>query len=224
MSGFADDAVDSLRVGKVLNVVLFSDGDVKAATSDGFAEVMEYKLRAAAEEGEIFTPYAPRRHREEASRLIVVVEGRLDELMLTSFAKRLEAGLASVRPLTVLTTLGRDGLLSVAEAVAHSSSADILVVADAGDTFYYDGGRLSGDVINGKVKILVVTGGVTRWLPEGNDRRAGSWSPEEIVEAVRRVDVHELAMRDKAFAVFAENLGVRFKGRPPRRGVDETGA
>src|SRR6266404_1764546 len=57
MSGYSKDAVDALMKGKTSNLILFGGEDVSAIFSDStFSDVLAFKLRIAAEEGELFAP------------------------------------------------------------------------------------------------------------------------------------------------------------------------
>ncbi len=85
MSGYSLDAVDALRVGKALNVILFTGGDVENAIQDGFAAMLDYKLRAAAETGDLMVEYQRTIAVPSDSR--VVVEGAADAYVVRSFAE-----------------------------------------------------------------------------------------------------------------------------------------
>jgi hypothetical protein len=58
MSGYAEDAVDALTLGKGLNLILFdrSDMDVAIRRGVGFKAILKLKLRKAAEEGVVYFP------------------------------------------------------------------------------------------------------------------------------------------------------------------------
>lgn len=196
-------------------MVLFDDNDVKAAISDGFAEVMEYKLRAAAEEGEIFTPYARRRHRQQADRLIVLVEGHQEALTLDFLVEKVRKDFTNVRPSTVLATMGMAGLLPAAEAVARSSSAEVLVIADDEEGTLYAGDRsLIDDLASDGVKLIVLPGGLMRWLPVDSSQSRTPRSAQ-IEDLVNRTDIEELAKRDESFDRFLSYLRIRPNEVPP---------
>lgn len=61
MSGYTPDAADALVKGRSLSVVLFDGSDVEACfhVSAGFRQVLEVKLRNAAEFGLPYFPYKP---------------------------------------------------------------------------------------------------------------------------------------------------------------------
>jgi hypothetical protein len=61
MSGFSDDAIEALRIGKDLNILLANDADVTQAARAGVSAMLLFKLRAAAEGGEVSASFAPRR-------------------------------------------------------------------------------------------------------------------------------------------------------------------
>ncbi|MCK9895415.1 restriction endonuclease [Frankia sp. AgB32] len=56
MSDYSDNAVEALRSGKELNVILFGKQDIRAAAVDGIDAVLDFKLRVAAQFGD---PYVP---------------------------------------------------------------------------------------------------------------------------------------------------------------------
>jgi len=58
-SGYSDDAVDALRYGKVVNVLLFdqTDLDVIIENNIPFIDVLKYKLRSAGDSGDPYVRY-----------------------------------------------------------------------------------------------------------------------------------------------------------------------
>jgi hypothetical protein len=60
MSGYSADAVNALVAGKVINTILFTGDDMRAVVAGqvSFADALDRKLRAAAEDG---TPLSPLR-------------------------------------------------------------------------------------------------------------------------------------------------------------------
>lgn len=54
MSGYSKDAVDALIKGKELNIILFDNKDIDFALSNSFANLLKAKLRAAADEGNLY--------------------------------------------------------------------------------------------------------------------------------------------------------------------------
>lgn len=137
MSAYADDAVDALTAGKVVNVLLFDRSDVEASVEHGFTRVLRAKLRAAAEEGVVFFPFtsqlaevtsgestevseAPNDEREpgSASREVVVIcEGVSGARVISTLARRiLEEGEISAT-LRVIVSHGKQGVARLANAI-----------------------------------------------------------------------------------------------------------
>lgn len=58
MSGYSEDAVDALALGKNLNIILFDRRDMDAAIirGNGFRQTLKMKIRQASEEGTIYFP------------------------------------------------------------------------------------------------------------------------------------------------------------------------
>lgn len=115
MSGYSKDAIDALKAGKEINLILFDAEDIRLV-DDGilsFAEAMKRKLRYAAEEGQPYRPlgsdkvgatttsvleFTTPREDELESRpdgdpvWDVVVEGRADEVAMRVIFDRIGAG------------------------------------------------------------------------------------------------------------------------------------
>lgn len=155
MSGYSEDAVDAVRAGKSVNVLLLNEHDVMAAAQDEFAKVFSYKLRIAADQGEIFTPYtaaiSPRAthrpagsdgleregisqlaHGDGVPPLAIVVEGQKDETIVTILANRLLEQAGVDRPFAVFSANGRYGLASTANSMSMEFPAayKTLIVTD----------------------------------------------------------------------------------------------
>ncbi|WP_296739102.1 TOPRIM nucleotidyl transferase/hydrolase domain-containing protein [Mesorhizobium sp.] len=150
MSGYAEQAVDALVLGKALNIVLFDRRDMDAAINrrSGFANILKLKLRKAAEEGVIYFPTegelvtaeksqvveiddlpfdqasggAPRPRPTEvpATDLLIVCEGETDRVVLATLAERILRDEGSSRSIKIVVAMGKVTIPSVANAV-HSS-------------------------------------------------------------------------------------------------------
>jgi len=149
MSGYADQAVDALVLGKALNIVLFDRRDMDAAIDRaiGFTNILKLKLRKAAEEGAIYFPTEGELVTAESSRvveiddepsdrasglpktrpaeapatdLLIVCEGETDRVVITALAERILRGEGSSRSIKVVVAMGKVTIPSVANAV-HSS-------------------------------------------------------------------------------------------------------
>ncbi len=102
MSDYSADAIDALKAGKEINLILFSAADFKLVIQGAFSveEAMKRKLRYAAEEGQPYRPLAPDKSQgcdilEDARAgdeiWDLVVEGRSDEIALRILFERMDA-------------------------------------------------------------------------------------------------------------------------------------
>ncbi len=101
MSGYSKDAIDALKAGKEINLVLFSGEDFRMVERGdiSFSAAMLKKLRYAAEEGQPYLPLAPDEFAEPedpthdttsvAPLWDVVVEGANDEIGLRRLVERM---------------------------------------------------------------------------------------------------------------------------------------
>ncbi|MBB5064918.1 TOPRIM nucleotidyl transferase/hydrolase domain-containing protein [Granulicella mallensis] len=147
MSGYAEDAIDALTLGKGLNVILLDSKDVDAAISRGFGikKVLKLKLRKAAEEGAIYFPLEGELVTATQTRvveidalhfdrvtgsvvesqpaapasadLLIVCEGDSDRVIISTFAERILARAESPRSIKILTAMGKVTIPRVANAL-----------------------------------------------------------------------------------------------------------
>lgn len=98
MSGYSPDAIDALKLGKEINLILFNEQDFRLVCSGSisFSEAMERKLRYAAEEGQPFLPLAPEGDTDggapataSAKKWDLVVEGAADGVGMEVLLDRL---------------------------------------------------------------------------------------------------------------------------------------
>ncbi|MFD7645642.1 restriction endonuclease [Kitasatospora sp. NPDC059795] len=201
MSGYSDDSVDALRFGKELNVILFDRRDVEASLEHGFATVLAFKLRAAAAQGELFTPYIaptsetrpPTTTREAAT---IVVEGRSDEIVVRTVAENLARNGTEVRDLEVVVAHGAMGLAHIAAAALQARGDDVLAIADS------DGFRTEiphPEVIEGKnIEVIIVDPEIEIWM--GYTKRRGERvSPAELHRRAMGIDISRLAAENEEF-------------------------
>lgn len=147
MSGYADDAIDALTLGKGLNMILVDRSDMDAAIirGNGFKKVLKLKLRKAAEEGVIYFPVEGELVTAKKSRvveiddlrydhttggvfgmqpvepatadLLIVCEGDSDRVIISVLAERILADAASPRSIKILTAMGKITIPRVANAL-----------------------------------------------------------------------------------------------------------
>lgn len=147
MSGYAEDAVDALTLGKGLNVILVDRGDMDAAIfrGHGIKKVLKLKLRKAAEEGAIYFPVEGQLVTGEKTRtveiddlrydhvtgnvvaaqpveqakadLLIVCEGDSDRIIISVLAERILANAHSERSIKILTAMGKMTIPRVTNAL-----------------------------------------------------------------------------------------------------------
>lgn len=230
MSGYGEDAIDALRAGKSVNVLLFDRNDIDAAADVGFPAVFAHKLRAASEKGEVFYPstgvaggakgdsheHGPRRVAltqlevlPEEFPLAIVVEGVDDEVVLHPLIARVFNRERVVRPFIVVSAGGRAGLANLATYAGFPRVQQVVIVANA-DT---GGDRFAQEIQVDKppeydVDVILIPGGVDRWLGEPPDGQR--WQLDERVPRAQEMNL-EVLEEDPQFR--------RFKGillRDPR--------
>jgi len=147
MSGYAEDAIDALSLGKGLNVILVDRNDMDAAIlrGNGIKKILKLKLRKAAEEGVIYFPVEGELVTAERTRvveiddlrydhttgdvlamqpaqpaavdLLIVCEGDSDRVIITTLAERILASAGSSRSIKILTAMGKMTIPRVANAL-----------------------------------------------------------------------------------------------------------
>ncbi|WP_323778708.1 restriction endonuclease [Leisingera sp.] len=147
MSGYAEDAVDALILGKALNIILLDQRDMDAAIvrGSGIKSVLKLKLRKAAEEGAIYFPMegklvtaektstveiellrydhttggvvATQPAQPAAADLLIVCEGDSDRVAIATLAERILAAGGSRRSIKILTAMGKMTIPRVANAM-----------------------------------------------------------------------------------------------------------
>ncbi|MGV9706282.1 restriction endonuclease [Streptomyces sp. NPDC003483] len=199
MSGYSTDAVDALRVGKNLNVVLFNKNDMECAADVGFVAVLQFKLREAAEKGDVFVPYraavAPAPSALQPP-LTLVVEGARDAYIIRCIARVLHERGDAVRELNILAAEGLMGLAPVAAAAARWNPGPIVVVADAfgGSPTLPNAEQLDGY----EHEIIVVDPRIDRWLGLTSIDLPAS-EQGDIALRVSQINIDALAAEDKEF-------------------------
>jgi hypothetical protein len=140
MSGYSEDAVDALIAGKVLNVILFSDDDMRAIASGqfSFCDALDRKLRDAAEYG---TPFSPLRdpvsrqplYREQAlgeprRARAVIVEGLFDAVLVHALAGALGPSAFELEVVPVGGVANLGALAGAANSIGFTDG--VVIIAD----------------------------------------------------------------------------------------------
>lgn len=154
MSGYAEDAVDALVLGKALNIVLFDGRDLDAAIyrGIGFKNVLKLKLRKAAEEGVIYFPSegelvtAQKKHAfgidylsfdtttggvlatqpvdADKADLLIVCEGETDRVIIATLSERILGNSSSNRSIKIIVAMGKFTIPRVANALWNTFYSD----------------------------------------------------------------------------------------------------
>lgn len=138
MSGYSEDTVEAVRLGKALNVILFDGEDFAACLDEGvtFTQVLRAKLRRAAETGEIYFPYkAEMTLQSSLGDILFVVEGYTDQMIISHLASRVLERYDLERNLDFIVAMGKIGVANLANSTQFSSPASkvVFVVDSDGD-------------------------------------------------------------------------------------------
>ena len=149
MSGYSEDAVDALSLGKTLNLILFDGRDMDAVfqLGLGFVTVLKRKLREAAEAGIVYSPaevevvkrsgtnstafeflrYDPVSGGLMTSKpvttaspdLVIVCEGETDKEVLAALSQRILDHQNSQRSIQIITAMGKHAVTKVTKTFEH---------------------------------------------------------------------------------------------------------
>jgi len=233
ISGYSPDAVDALRVGKTLNVILFDQSDFEAALEDSFRIVLLWKLRHAADQGEVYFPYRSEQvfygevpdkefvasghgiRTEMAASgssadIVIICEGNTDKLILTTLAKKVLAMRRLDRRVTIIVALGKRGLSLLANGLQEIASPrpKIMLIADSdGDPEGTE--KMLRDSLEADVfRIIIIHPTIAAWLFPGdenpNERLGAERGAAVLKQRVEEVDTGALERNDSGFAEFVK--------------------
>ncbi len=147
MSGFSEDAVNALSLGKDLNVILFDKDDFESCLSEdmGFHKVLGTKLRRAAEQGAVYFPFKSvfvdskgtdfiqtESYSYDAAKdaisgqtdvsqingdVVIICEGYTDRDIISFLANKIFQEYKIEKGLSVVTAMGKFSLPKVAQGV-----------------------------------------------------------------------------------------------------------
>lgn len=139
ISGYSEDAVNALGLGKTLNVILLDEADVDAAMNPGVGirQVLEFKLRAAAEQGTVFAPYQISTTEFSPTSVVIVCEGVIDGEILRYLVNKISTEYDLQLQVNIFPAGGAYNIPSIANSIiafAQDISTTILVMdADVGE-------------------------------------------------------------------------------------------
>lgn len=153
MSGYSEEAIDALTIGKGLNVLLMDGNDIEASINHGFAHILRVKLRAAAEEGAVFYPFTstistisddkvteesavPTDESELGGRenqIVVLCEGHSDTTILNRLVQRILTRESLSSNLRLIAAQGKQGIPRIANAIYPllPDSTPLIIVTDS---------------------------------------------------------------------------------------------
>jgi hypothetical protein len=237
MSGFSEEAVEAVRIGKVLNVLLVDGDDVDLASQTGLEQMLRFKLREAAETGEIYRSFgltavstASKPHREpvpEATRaepgpgrrVALIVEGSRDETVVSVLLARVLKRTGREREVDIYISHGLHGIPRLVASLVQAYGADgVVVLVDADDDLpeaREQALRSDPSLFGLPIEVIAVSPQVdVAWVPEVAINPEVRRVPRRLWEATSTVDVKELQQRDPAFARLVQSVLRRLEGSP----------
>ena len=194
MSGYGEDAVDALTVGKGLNVVLFDRADVEASVEHGLSRVLRAKLRAAAEEGVVFFPFTSTLAEVRGGRqtevtdvpndeaeptisgreVVIICEGAADARVISTLGRRILEKNSISATLRVVVAQGKQGVPRLANTLHPllPASSQIIAVVD-GDGDPEAVRRSVREAVQVPLELIVVDPEIEIWFhPDSQEPRA----------------------------------------------------
>ena len=131
MSGYSEEAIDALKFGKDINLILLGPSDFRLIWNEdvSFSHAMKLKLRYAAEEGQPYLPLSPQQTpaTHAAGTWDVIVEGSHDETALGIVFHRLDPN----APVRIWTAGGQLGIPSLLRNLRSTGNARIAVLVES---------------------------------------------------------------------------------------------
>lgn len=160
MSGYSNDAVDALTLGKSLNVILFGKDDIDSVIihNKPFKNILKSKLRKAAEEGIVYLPIESEQVTKEGvtkienylydghstkivknegvdemdTDLVIICEGKTDSDIISFMSTKILNQLNSTLSIKIIVAMGKLTIPKVANSVFNLNyRTPVLIVADS---------------------------------------------------------------------------------------------
>lgn len=242
VSGFSPEAINALIAGKTLNLILMDGDDLRFLTQGGIdiRRALDYKLRAAAEEGTPLVPLSsltvrysrneppivtPEASDEQSSDVstIVVVEGAFDAVTVTELAA---AYGASRKGISVLPAGGHANLPLVARlASARMLDGDRIVIVADGDgvaaKMRDELEKASAAIIDSGIDVDIVVldpnmETVLGLTSSRTQRRPQHMGPEVnlLRERIRKINISDLAEKNPDVSLLLRALGIPTRQNP----------
>lgn len=191
MSGYSKEAVNSLTLGKNLNVLLLDREDVNAVMNGHttFYKMLRQKVRAAAEEATVYLPMRVAQLRtrqdergkmafdpswvdvsvaaEPAQKTIVVIcEGRSDEVVLRALVARILGNHPSAARVHIAAALGKLALPHLASTLYSMSTETrkFIIVADSDGDIRPTEAMIRDNTLVPDPEVIVIHPELESWL------------------------------------------------------------
>jgi hypothetical protein len=222
MSGYSEDAVDALTLGKSLNVILFDkmDMDAAIACNHGFRNILKQKLRKAAEEGAVYFPAEA--DTAEPSDLTIICEGNADQIVIDALAKQILDGVTSKPSIKIIVALGKYSIPKIANGLrSRHPSTKVLIVMDGDGDPQGSLDMLRKGLAFGDWVAAIPNPSIESWLDLDIKRarlHGMTATLDEYRRAFARLDVQRLRQDDRSFADFFDAIDSLRQKRKRARG------
>lgn len=232
MSGYSEDAVDALTLGKALNVILFDKNDIDHAMSKNgsFKKILKIKLRMAAEEGIVYhsleveqvtktkniiieefaynplpTNSATHQTKDDAYDLVVICEGNSDRELISLFSTIILKHHNISKKINIIIANGKMTIPRVANAVATNTitKSPILIIVDSDNNKEQTLDMLKRNINFDNWSAAIPEPSIESWLsPKALSFTKGKSMMRQVRDIIDSIDLVELAERDSSFKVF----------------------
>lgn len=235
MSGYSEDAVNALTLGKTLNLILFDKEDIELAISENynFKSVLKAKLRKAAESGLVYfnlestqISYNKKSNKLEAAKIeidsssessvvTIICEGKSDEIILQAFINRIVGHDSIGRNINIIVANGKMAAPRLAKSIQEITTHENLMIVIDGDN---EGERtLNMFEAEGfkEEQVIVVDPSIEMWLGMSNEirplefyrnLRIRRFERDKITDLVNSIDIENLKHTDSEFNRFVEKI------------------
>lgn len=213
VSGYTKNAVDAIRFGKELNIILFDRNDFELALSDGcsFEEVLRYKLRAAAKEGAIYVPYI-KEVKTHRAVLNVICEGPIDRTIIHGLTNRILTRDKLSLEFNIVSSSGVDNLAKIANHYSEMENTKMIIVADSEYRQSAIRERIEAALSFQPEAIILPEPSIETWIwdPSVTNMvefiRAIYHDSDHFLDSIKKVDLDQLMNHHDSFREYYEQI------------------
>ncbi len=242
MSGYSEDAISALQIGKSLSVVLFDGDDMTAAISGwvGFRPLLMERLRLAAEEGTVYVPSKTAEvsaGTQETSKptspanaallawaapsadYVIICEGESDYDVLARLCQRILVGSPSGRRVSIMKAGGKLAVPAIVNSLSDTTYKDVpaIVVVDSDGDVAGTQRMLAERVRRQDVIAIVPDPTIESWF--GLTESRGDRSIRgKMIDMALTADLDKMASEHAAFRKLREILFAPRSGQPGSTG------